>query len=387
MPETYLISVAMKSTLLLATGCLLLRLLRGRSAESRHLVCLASLLSATSVLLLALWSPHWSVMITVPAQQAAGSVASSTASPLDHWPIVALSVWAIGALVLLMRGLGGWVVLTGARRTSTYFRDGDGAEVRIADVATPLTCGVLRPMILLPASARAWESERLRAVLLHESAHVDRGDCLAKYATQAARALLWWNPLAWIIAARAGREQELACDEGVLRGGIAPEIYATFLMEIARECRGRLLFGCAMAGGPALGERFRHLFEWREGSPSSTRRTALAIPLLLALMTTVSFAQKIYKIVPGIVPPKVLEKVEPNYTDEARAAKIEGTVALSVVVGTDQRARDIKIIKSLDSGLDANAIKSIKAWKFQPGTKDGKPVAVRARIDVNYRLK
>ncbi len=386
MLETYLISVAMKSTILLATGCLLLRLLRGRSAESRHLVCLAALLSAASVLLLALWSPHWSVLITVPARHVAGSSTSIAASPFDRWPIAALSVWAAGVLALLLRAAGGWFVLRYARRGSTYFRDGDGAEVRMADVTTPLTCGVWRPMILLPASARAWEPERLRAVLVHESAHVHRGDCLAKHATQAARALLWWNPLAWIVAARAGREQELSCDEAVLRAGIPAETYATFLMEIARECRGRLLFGCAMAGGAALSERFAHLFEWREGPSSRPRRTAIAIPLLLALMTTVSFAQKIYKIGPGIVPPKVLEKVEPNYTDEARAAKIEGTVALSVVVGTDQRVHDIKILKSLDAGLDANAIQAIRAWKFQPGTKNGKPVAVRARIDVNYRL-
>jgi TonB family protein len=339
------------------------------------------------VLLLALWSPHWSVLITVPARQAAGTGVNTASTPLDRWPLAVLGVWAAGVLVLLLRAAGGWFVLTRARSGSTYFRDGDGAEVRIADVTTPLTSGVLRPMILLPASASAWEPERLRAVLLHESAHVDRGDCLAKHATQAARALLWWNPLAWIISERAGREQELACDEAVLRGGITPEAYATFLMEIARECRGRLLFGCAMAGGAALSERFAHLFEWREGSPSRTRRTAIAIPLLLALMTTVSFAQKIYKIGPGIVPPKVLEKVEPEYTHEARVAKIEGTVALSVVVGTDQRAHDIKIVKSLDSGMDANAIQAIRAWKFQPGTKNGKPVAVQAKIEVNYRLR
>ena len=67
---------------------------------------------------------------------------------------------------------------------SVHFQDGDGAEVRIGDVSTPLTCGVLRPLILLPANARDWDEPRLRAVLLHESAHVRRRDCLAKYVAQ-----------------------------------------------------------------------------------------------------------------------------------------------------------------------------------------------------------
>ena len=105
------------------------------------------------------------------------------------------------------------------------------------------------------------------------------------------------------------------------------------------------------------------------------------------MLTTVSFAEKIYKIGPGIVAPKVLEKTEPKYTDEARAAKFEGTVALTIVVGTDRRAHDIKVTKSLDPGLDASAIKSIKTWRFQPGTKSGKPVPVQATIEVNFRLQ
>jgi TonB family protein len=82
-----------------------------------------------------------------------------------------------------------------------------------------------------------------------------------------------------------------------------------------------------------------------------------------------------------------LEKSEPKYTDEARAAKLEGTVGLTIVVGTDQRAHDIKITKSLDPGMDASAIASIKTWRFQPGTKNGKPVPVQAKIEVNFHLQ
>jgi len=247
----------------------------------------------------------------------------------------------------------------------------------------------MRPLILLPEGAREWDDLRLRAVLLHESAHVRRRDCRAKYIAQASRAFLWWNPLAWMLAARLNHEQELACDDAVLSAGVAAKTYAAMLLEVARDCSSPLVLGCSMGAHNAadLRERFQHLFDWRPEAARSTRRTAIAIPLLLLLMTTVSFAEKIYKIGPGIVPPKVLEKTEPKYTDQARGAKLEGTVALVMVVGIDQRAHGIKVTKSLDPGLDASAVASIKTWRFQPGSKNGKPVPVRAVIEVNFRLQ
>jgi TonB family protein len=386
MLESYLISVALKSTVLLAAGMLCLRLLRGRDPAVRHLVCLSSLASAAIVPVLALWSPQWSVLISVPADPQA-ALGVNAAPALWSWPLALLVVWALGVFVMLLRAAGGWIMLLGLRRRSTYFHYGEDAEVRIADVTTPLTCGVLDPLILLPENAQGWDAQRLHAVLLHEAAHVRRRDCLAKYVAQGSRALLWWNPLAWMVAARLNHEQELACDDAVLSAGIPADAYATVLLDVARECSSSLVLGCAMTASPSLHERFAHLFE-RHETARTTRRTAIAIPLLLVLMTTVSFAEKIYKIGPGIVPPKVLEKTsEPQYTDQARAAKLEGTVGLTIVVGTDQRAHDIKITKSLDPGLDRNAIESIMTWRFQPGTKNGKPVAVQARIDVNYHLQ
>jgi TonB family protein len=389
MLESYLISVAIKSTVLLAAALLGMRFLRGRDAAVRHLICLVALVSAAVAPLLVLWSPHWSFLISIPAgpRGATGS-AHSVATGLWSWPVVLAAIWALGTFIMTVRGVGGWVILLRTRRRSTHFLEGDGAEVRIGNVTTPLTCGVLRPLILLPENAPDWDESRLRAVLLHESAHVHRRDCVAKYVAQASRALLWWNPLTWMVAARLNYEQELACDDAVLAAGVSADSYATILLDVVRECSSSLVLGCAMGNNSAaaLRERFAHLFEWRQAASRSNRRTAIAIPLLLLLLTTVSFAEKIYKIGPGIVPPKLLERSEPQYTDEARAAKLEGKVVLSIVVGTDQRAHDIKVTKPLDKGLDANTVASIKTWRFEPGTKNGKPVAVRANVEVNFKL-
>ena len=389
MLELYLISVAIKSTVLLASGLLCLRLLRGRDAAVRHLVCLATLGSADAMTLLVLWPEQWSFLIAVPAVAGATGPVAKVATGFPGWANVLAAIWALGTLAMSVRAMGGWIVLRRVRRRSVHFQNGSGAEVRIADVSTPLTCGILRPFILLPGSAGDWDESRLRAVLLHESAHVRRGDCLAKYVAQATRALLWWNPLAWMLAARLNQEQELACDDVVLAAGVPADTYATILLDVARECSGSPVLGCAMGAknnAGALRDRFSHLFEWRPEVSRSSRRTAIAIPLLLVLITGISCAEKIYKVGPGIVAPKVLERKNPVYPAQEKSDKTQGTVVLSVVVGTDEHAHDIKVTKSVTPGLDASAVTAVSSWRFQPGTKNGKAVPVRAKIEINFKL-
>lgn len=82
----------------------------------------------------------------------------------------------------------------------------------------------------------------------------------------------------------------------------------------------------------------------------------------------------------------MIYKVEPAYTEEARKAKIDGSVLLSLVIGADGLAHDISILKSLDSGLDRSAAEALQLWHFAPGTLKGEPVAVRATIEVNFKL-
>jgi protein TonB len=94
----------------------------------------------------------------------------------------------------------------------------------------------------------------------------------------------------------------------------------------------------------------------------------------------------VYKMGNGVTPPRVLQKVEAQYPDEARDAKIEGSVLLSVVIRPDGLAHDINVITAPDSGLAAKAVEAVGQWKFQPGTKDGEPVAIKATIEVNFKL-
>ena len=93
-----------------------------------------------------------------------------------------------------------------------------------------------------------------------------------------------------------------------------------------------------------------------------------------------------YKPGGGVSAPSVLRKVEPEYSEEARQAKFQGTVILSVVVDERGNARDIRVLQPLGLGLDQKAVEAVEKWKFRAGMKDGRPVAVQAIIEVNFRL-
>ena len=87
-----------------------------------------------------------------------------------------------------------------------------------------------------------------------------------------------------------------------------------------------------------------------------------------------------------ITGPKVISKSDPAYSEEARRAGISGTVRLSLVVSEEGVPQNIKVTSSLGYGLDEKAVESVRAWKFQPGTKDGKPVSREAQVEVSFRL-
>jgi periplasmic protein TonB len=93
-----------------------------------------------------------------------------------------------------------------------------------------------------------------------------------------------------------------------------------------------------------------------------------------------------YRIGGGVSQPQLLSKVEPEYSEEARKAKWQGVVVLSLIVDETGLAQNIKVVRSLGMGLDQKAIEAVQKWRFVPGKKDNKPVPVYATIEVNFRL-
>lgn len=88
---------------------------------------------------------------------------------------------------------------------------------------------------------------------------------------------------------------------------------------------------------------------------------------------------------PGVSAPVVTERVEPSYSDDAREARISGQVTLTAVVSADGKAEEIAVKTPLYPSLDANAVKALSTWRFEPGRKDGEPVRVKVTVEFNFR--
>ena len=118
-------------------------------------------------------------------------------------------------------------------------------------------------------------------------------------------------------------------------------------------------------------------------------RTIVALIAIAAVSISVAAQEQAYKPGNGVTLPKVVKEVKPSYTAEAKAARIQGTVWLKVIVQTDGTVGDIKVTQSLDKehGLDNQAVQAAKQWEFSPGTKDGKPVPVEITLELTFTLK
>ena len=648
-----LATVAIKGTVVLAAACMVTFAMRNRSAAARHLVwtaCAAALLAlpVLSVALPVLRLPAVGAVLpgdpglvfrstvtaaqapsgpTAPAAQRTAS-AAQVAAPARDWRTIALLVWVAGAAFVLVQMLLACLALRRLSRAANPYPEprhaalmahslGIQSPVRVVvtPAGMPMTFGLLRPTICLPAAAAQWSEARRRIVLLHELAHVRRGDAASHLMARVALALHWWNPLAWTAWREFLKERERAADDLVLAAGAGQSEYAGHLLEVARtmqavpvtaaaaiamarpsQLEGRLLAilaegvnrrqpgrGAALTAvavaiaivmplaairaqsnaqpvvppevdatiraatmqknhdlleGAAttyedlrkwkeaqalreaslaireqqsgkqsveyaeglvklgdlarkrgalleshdyynqalemgdrpelisalihlgldayrttsMNEAFGYLQRARnvakdgndlgrvttwiaflkefqpenaaevdllyrsamaaedpnsseqaltlefyarflraqgrdvEAEPILTRAASIRKTRAAALGTKRTLASAAVKVGGPVTAPKLLSKVEPAYTEDARAAKYQGTVLLQVVIDVDGTATDIQVKNSLGYGLDEKAVEAVTQWKFQPGTMNGVPVPVMAQIEVNFRL-
>ena len=651
MNTSVLITVALKSTLVLAATWLIALALRRRSAAARHVIwtaCAAALL-ALPLLSIALPALRLSIATallpantfafetsatataatTAPARPSPANTHSAPTSnapaPPISWRSLCLILWPAGIALSVLQMLVAYIALWRIRRAARLspFVDLAQSLARELGITTPIrvlesrhgmpmTFGVLRPTVLLPACAAEWSDDRRRIVLLHELAHIRRGDAATHLLARTAFALNWPNPLAWIAWRAFLRERERAADDLVLTAGAPPADYAAHLLEIARsfqpqpaiaaaglamarrsQLEGRLLsildshaprtqprraiallavvaalavivpLAAIRAQSDAerapladvdatilaanaqknralldqvavsyeqlrkydqarkLREAALALAEETAGNQSAEYATALvnlgelaersgnrqqardyflraialgdrpeSFPALMNLARSakdpekrreylerarvagrdgdqigaamtwlardrqsdpqgIAYADSLYRSAiaietegstdqaltmelyagflfandraeegsamqdrarvlrralaaaigsrlatdsaPFVVGkdtsgPRLLKKIEPEYTDAARALKIQGPVILKVVIDTDGIAKNLEVVSGVGYGLDEKAAAAISLWKFQPGMRGGTPVPVKATIEVNFRL-
>ena len=187
------------------------------------------------------------------------------------WAAAALGVYVAGIVPMLLRLLLG---LWGSRRLALGARPVDGSthgrlgglpvQVRESDrVAVPVTVGLFRSTIVLPAGWKRWPDPKLRAVLAHEHAHVARRDPLVAGLASLNRCLFWFHPLAWWLQRTLALTAEQACDEAAVRTAGARQAYIEVLRSMAVAVRargGRYLWeGVGMHGSPSLTRRIAHI--------------------------------------------------------------------------------------------------------------------------------
>lgn len=162
-------------------------------------------------------------------------------------------------------------------------------EIRQTDtISTPLTYGVLRPVILVPATMDWSSATRLNYVLGHELMHIRRFDALWKVLVATAACIHWFNPLSWALFVFANRDLELACDESVVRchGGDARASYARTLIAMEEKKRSCMPL-CNSFGTMAIEERIRAIMRIRKTSMAAVfASAALVVGIPAAFATT-----------------------------------------------------------------------------------------------------
>ncbi len=261
-------------------------------------------------------------------------VAPASASTTSVWSLsgvqIALLIWAVGFVIVLARlALGTlrmrritrdaecltdyhWSALTNRLRGQLDLREHISLYAS-EEIAMPVTWGVLRPVIVMPADANDWSGEWRRIVLLHELAHIKRRDCLTQMLANWACALYWFNPLVWFAAQRLRVERELACDDCVLEVGTRASDYASYLVEIAKsfdavEPATPVTVGMACS---QLESRVRAILDpaLKRGNLSRSRKAALALALACALLPLASLQATSQAIPKPPAPPAPLAAV------------------------------------------------------------------------------
>jgi len=240
-----IVSASLRATLLLAVALLAAGALRRRPASARHF------LLATAVLLTAML-PLFDAWPSRPQRfvVSAGSAATMMVTHADTAATAVALVWAAGVAFGLLRIVCGAVAIRTYRRRSSpvtdpamlaLLRDVSRAarlrrppELRIGGDTVPMTWGIIRAVILVPASFAGWDESLRRSVLLHETAHIARADALTRLVAEIARVLYWFHPLVRFAARRLRVESERACDDAAVRLGVPHHDYAAQLLAVAR---------------------------------------------------------------------------------------------------------------------------------------------------------
>jgi TonB family protein len=358
-------SIIAKVTATMALTLVGVRLARKSRAAVRHV-----LLAATFVVLMAL--PIASILVrSVPLVEVpivAGRIAASpalpslpgftpAADPLStvsgertmnsasrvSTSLLLLAGWAIGALLFLLPVLVGlWQART-LRRLGRPWQHGQSVVRHLADeadvrrhvevllheaISGPVSCGIVRPTIMLPMDAQTWHEDDLGRAIAHELEHVRRCDWVSQCLARAVCACYWFHPLVWIALRRLVLEAERACDDAVLRRAEAT-VYANQLVVLAERmstARNRPLL--TMANRTDLSARVVAILDSRQRRGRAGKVCLALVCVASALLVT---AISPLRIVTASQVPATTQKFAGSLIDQVGRTIPDATLTVSNV--------------------------------------------------------
>lgn len=262
-----------------------------------------------------------SMVMTTSADTASSPVRSAALSPEPpsiassvRWSTIAVGIYLGVVLLFLLRFVVGLAFGRRLLRASRRIRD-PRVEVRLASrayasglgsipraaeselISVPLTMGVLRATILLPAGWREWDDPKLDAVVAHEVSHVARRDALTQRLSLLHRTIFWFSPLAWWLDRRIADLAEQASDEAALTCGADRKDYARTLLEFfaaLQAAPGRVWWqGVAMAKVGQAEKRLERILGWK-GSVAMRLQRSIAVVVLTFAVPVVYFAASVH---------------------------------------------------------------------------------------------
>jgi uncharacterized protein (TIGR03435 family) len=300
----FLASMLAKVTVIVALALAGAWLARRSRAASRHVLLAAAFAVLLILPIVSLVAPSISVSVPIAApaaeeeqpipsveplvdarprhaleSRAATTAPASPGATWPSWPVLFAVIWTLGAILFLLPVIAGLSQVRSLRRSGVPWRRGRaivnalaadaGIRRRVAvllseSMAGPVTCGLVRPAIVLPTEAQAWPVEDLRRAIVHELEHVRRGDWASHCLARALCAVYWFHPLVWIAWRQLALDAERACDDAVL-GQAEATAYADQLVTLAQRLS-------TAPHHPLLAMANRHDLATRVGAVLDTRQ-------------------------------------------------------------------------------------------------------------------
>jgi len=282
----FLAEWAVRSAVLILGGALILWALRVKAAAIRLAAWTAMLAGSLAIPALIAALPKMPVAaVRVAAPVAVDEGGLVPAMPVEEPPVSKRFDWVRAALIGYALVGGGMLVRLGTgllmsfqlRRSSLATgKATEGIEIRESDsLGSPVTLGIVRPVILLPVDWRQWDGGKLEAVLTHERSHIWRYDPGVQLLSALHRAVLWFSPMSWFLHQRLVRVAEEASDDAAVGSTGDRAMYAKVLLEFMQ--RGANGAGVPMARYGSPDQRIHRILDGKAMSRRLTRWSVAAI--------------------------------------------------------------------------------------------------------------